>query len=83
MRDEPRQGRSVILPGGERRLDYIQRRYYVNNMKRSEIRKEVNDMYGEDTTHHIAYQIVFVATRLSKKNWLAGQNKRKRRVAKL
>lgn len=56
------QGRAVILPNGERRVDYIRRRYYAEGATRSIIRKELCDMTKED----LPYQIVFAASKEDK-----------------
>lgn len=59
------QGRAVILPNGERRVDFIRRRYYDENATRSEIKNEINEMLPEGES--IAYQIVFAATKTKDK----------------
>jgi hypothetical protein len=48
-------GAAVVLEGGERRIDYIRRRY-AEGAKRGEIAKELG----------VAYQIVFAATKKPK-----------------
>jgi len=53
------QGRAVILPSGERRIDFIKRRYYEENATRSEIAKELTELQGKT----VPYQIVFAATK--------------------
>ena len=60
---EKGQGRAVILPNGQRRIDYIRDRYYTDGVKRGDIRKEVNAMYMEGEPGEIPYQIVFAATK--------------------
>ena len=52
-------GKAVILPGGERRVDYIRRRFYDEKATRSVITKELCEKQGKK----IAYQIVFAATK--------------------
>ncbi len=58
------QGRAVILPNGQKRIDFIRDRYYNDNVSRSDIRKEVNAMYEEGADGIIPYQIVFAATKV-------------------
>lgn len=62
-------GRAIILPNGEKRVDYIRTRYYDDGIKRGAIRTEVNEMLTaaglEDD--HIPYQIVFAATKTEEK----------------
>ncbi len=58
------QGRAVILPTGQKRIDFIRDRYYNDNVSRSDIRKEVNAMYKEGDVGIIPYQIVFAATKV-------------------
>jgi len=48
-------GAAVVLEGGERRIDYIRRRF-KEGAKRGEIAKELG----------VAYQIVFAATKVKK-----------------
>ena len=55
------QGRAVVLPNGERRIDFIRKRFYDDGVSRSDIRKEINEMLPEDQA--IPYQIVFAATK--------------------
>ena len=57
--DETKSGRAVILSNGEKRVDYIRRRYYKDDIKRGAIRKELADKFK----HEVAYQIVFAATK--------------------
>lgn len=59
------QGRAVVLPNGEKRVDYIRRRYYDDKTTRSDIRKEINEMLekAERGSEVIPYQIVFAATK--------------------
>lgn len=57
------QGRKVILPNGEARVDFIRRRFYDEGATRSEIRKELCELTGED----VVYQIVFAATKEKEK----------------
>ena len=54
-----KQGRAITLPNGERRIDYIRRRYYEEKATRSEIAKELTEMCGKT----VPYQIVFAATK--------------------
>lgn len=58
------QGRAVVLPNGQKRIDFIRDRYYNDNVSRSDIRKEVNAMYEEGADGQIPYQIVFAATKV-------------------
>jgi len=53
------QGRAIILPGGERRIDYIKRRYCEDKASRSTIAKELTELQGKP----VPYQIVFQATK--------------------
>lgn len=55
------QGRAVVLPNGQRRIDYIRDEYYKNGKSRSDIKKAINEMLPEG--EEIAYQIVFAATK--------------------
>lgn len=71
-------GRAVILPNGEKRVDFIRNRYYNadgvhdeetknaagdgNCLKRGPIRLLINAMYKNEDDH-IMYQIVFAATK--------------------
>ena len=50
-----KQGAAVVLAGGERRIDFIRRRF-KEGAKRGEIAKELG----------VAYQIVFAATKAKK-----------------
>ena len=56
------QGRAIILPNGERRVDYIKRRY-AEGIKRGAIAKELTEMNGGVK---VPYQIVFAATKTKK-----------------
>jgi len=51
-----RGGPAIVLPTGERRLDFIRRRYFNEGAKRGEIAKELG----------VSYQIVFAATKVKK-----------------
>lgn len=55
------QGRKIILPNGEARVDYIKRRF-AEGAKRGAIAKELSEMTGMK----VAYQIVFAATKTKK-----------------
>lgn len=59
------QGSAVTLPNGERRIDYIRRRFYDEGAKRGDIRREINEMLEKagQADKKIAYQIVFAATK--------------------
>ena len=64
---EPKQGRAIVLPNGEKRADYIRRRY-AEGTPRGDIMREINKMLedagrGEEK---IPYQIVFAATKEKK-----------------
>jgi len=48
-------GAAIVLPSGERRIDYIRRRW-AEGAKRGEIAKELG----------VKYQIVFAATKVAK-----------------
>jgi len=54
-KDATKQGAAVVLANGERRIDYIRRRF-GEGAKRGEIAKELG----------VAYQIVFAATKAKK-----------------
>lgn len=56
-------GRAVVLPNGQRRIEYIRDRYYGAGVSRSDIRKEINEMLEEAGQDRIQYQIVFAATK--------------------
>jgi len=62
---EESRGRSITLPNGQKRSDYIRDAYYNKEQTRSDIRKAINEMLvaakREDET--IPYQIVFAATK--------------------
>ncbi len=59
------QGRAVVLPNGQKRIDFIRDAYYNDGKSRGDIRKEINDQLEkagrEDDV--IPYQIVFAATK--------------------
>jgi len=67
------QGRAVILPNGERRIDYIRDQYYdaktglhgEGQKSRSEIKNDINKMLegAGRGNEEIPYQIVFSATK--------------------
>lgn len=64
---EPKQGRAIVLPNGEKRADYIRRRY-AEGTSRGDIMREINKLLedagrGEEK---IPYQIVFAATKEKK-----------------
>lgn len=61
------QGRAVVLPNGQKRIDFIRDEYYGKGTTRSEIRKAVNAMYDEGSDGVIPYQIVFAATKTGEK----------------
>lgn len=54
-----KQGVAVVLPDGERRIDYIKRRYYVDGIDRGAIAKELTEKLGRE----VPYQIVFAGTK--------------------
>ena len=57
-------GRAVMLPNGQKRIDYIRDRYYKEGVSRSDIRKEINQIMADaDIDDKIQYQIVFAATK--------------------
>ncbi len=66
-----RQGTAVVLKNGERRIDYIHRRYYDEGIERGPIAKELTELQGEK----VAYQIVFAATKKSREEWAAEKAK--------
>ena len=65
------QGSAVVLPNGQRRIDFIRDRYYKNGKhtdaepKRGAIKTEINDMLEKAgrKDEAIPYQIVFAATK--------------------
>ncbi len=61
----PKQGRSIVLPNGEKRADYIRRRYYDDEVERSAIAKELSEMQKKD----VPYQIVFASTKVKRENY--------------
>lgn len=60
------QGRAVVLPNGQKRIDFIRDEYYKKGTSRSDIRKAVNALYEEGADGQIPYQIVFAATKVGK-----------------
>lgn len=57
-------GRAMMLPNGQKRIDYIRDRYYKEGVSRSDIRKEINQMMADaNIDDKIQYQIVFAATK--------------------
>ena len=58
------QGHAVVLPNGQKRIDFIRDRYYNDGVSRSDIKKEVNAMYEDGADGQIQYQIVFAATKV-------------------
>ena len=57
-------GRAVMLPNGQKRIDYIRDRYYKEGVSRSDIRKEINQIMADaNIDDKIQYQIVFAATK--------------------
>lgn len=68
-------GNAIILPNGEKRIDYIRRRYYQDNIERGEIRKEINQMYVDagKPEGQIAYQIVFAASKMKREDYAKAQ----------
>ena len=70
--DTKGQGRAVVLPNGERRIDYIRDAYYdaktglhgEGQKSRSDIKNAINTMLKESgSSDEIMYQIVFSATK--------------------
>jgi hypothetical protein len=63
----PKQGRSIVLPNGQKRADYIRGRF-AEGVKRGDIMREVNTMLEEAGRgeEKIPYQIVFAATKPKK-----------------
>lgn len=59
-----KQGAAIILESGERRIDYIRRRFYDEGAKRGEIAKELG----------VPYQIVFAATKAKPEGAGAGES---------
>ncbi len=59
------QGNVVILPNGQRRIDFIKNQYYEKGATRSQIRDAINKMYedAKQPGKKIAYQIVFAGTK--------------------
>ena len=59
------QGRAVVLPNKQRRIDYIRDQYYGKGTSRSDIKNAINKMYEDagQKDGQIPYQIVFSATK--------------------
>ena len=55
------QGRTVTLPNGVKRIEYIRDQFYKEGVSRSDIKKAINEMVDEED--QIPYQIVFAATK--------------------
>ena len=56
-------GQAVVLPNGQRRVDYIRDRYYRDRASRSAIRAEINAMLAEaGAGGPIRHQVVYGAT---------------------
>ena len=53
-----KKGAAILLPNGERRIDFIRRKYY----NEGRTRREIIDMMA-DMGHHVVYQIVYASTR--------------------
>ena len=57
-------GRAVMLPNGQKRIDYIRDRYYKDSVARSDIRKEINQIMADaGIDDKVQYQIIFAATK--------------------
>lgn len=57
-------GRAVMLPNGQKRIDYIRDRYYKDSVARSDIRKEINQINADaGIDDKVQYQIIFAATK--------------------
>ena len=57
-------GRAVMLPNGQKRIDYIRDRYYKESVSRSDIRKEINQIMADaGIDDKVQYQIIFAATK--------------------
>lgn len=69
------QGRAVVLPNGQKRVDFIRDAFYNDGKSRSDIRKEVNAMLEEAgrSDEQIPYQIVFAATKTEEDPRLAAK----------
>ena len=67
-----KQGAAIVLSNGERRVDYIHRRYYDDDVKRGDIAKELSELQGKK----IPYQIVFAATKGNEEARLAKKAER-------
>lgn len=55
---------TILLPNGQKRIDYIRDRYYNDGATRGEIKTEINTMLAEAGREgeQIPYQIVYSAT---------------------
>ena len=65
----PRRNAPVILPNGEKRADYIRRRFYEDEAPRGQIIREINQMNQEkygDTYKRLNPSTVYQATREAK-----------------
>lgn len=60
-------GRAIVLPSGERRIDYIQRRFYKEEAKRGDIARELTELTGKK----VPYQIVFAGTKMTPEEFAA------------
>ena len=57
-------GRAVMLPTGQKRIDYIRDRFYKDGVGRSDIRKEINQINDDaGIDDKVQYQIIFAATK--------------------
>lgn len=72
-----KQGRAIILPNGQRRVDYIQDQYYKQGKSRSEIAKALTEMCNKT----VPYQIVFAATKEDKDEWEKKQKEKAKKAA--
>ncbi len=59
------QGRAVVLPNNQRRIDFIRDEYYGKGTSRSDIKNKINEMLESAgrKDEQIPYQIVFSATK--------------------
>jgi hypothetical protein len=59
------QGRAVVLPNNQRRIDFIRDEYYGKGTSRSDIKNKINEMLEKAgrKDEQIPYQIVFSATK--------------------
>ena len=66
-----KRGVAIILPGGERRIDYIRNAYYRENLSRADIVKAL-----KEAGHEVSHQSVYQATRQGEQGKAPGPGRR-------